>query len=164
MAGLKNALDSFGPGRVGIACATAAIIVLLAATTPTCAFQLITEQEAALPADPLPNLDRQGSPSRGPSVTVVSPPPGAGLVHSPLDLKLIFQAHGGAMIDVDSVVVTYRKKPAIDITQRIKPFITADGIDVSQAEVPPGTHQFLVRLKDKDGRLGGIGFGFQVTK
>jgi hypothetical protein len=62
------------------------------------------------------------------------------------------------------VVVTYLKEPAIDITQRIMPFITAQGIDVSQADVPPGKHQFWVELKDKDGRIGGAEFSFQIAK
>ena len=85
-------------------------------------------------------------------------------MHSPLDLKLEFRAFGGAQIDPGSVVVTYLKQPAIDVTQRIMPFITADGVDISQAEVPAGKHQFWVELKDKSGRIGGAEFDFQVAK
>jgi len=112
----------------------------------------------------VPSLDLRGSPTRRPMVTVVSPPPGAGLIHSPLELKLQFRAFGGATIDPNSVVVTYLKNPPIDITQRLKPFITADGIDLSQADVPPGKHLFWLELKDKDGRIGGGQFSFQVAK
>src|SRR5471030_1970254 len=108
-----------------------------AAATPAGAFQLITTEEAALPAGTVPALELRGSPTRRPNVTVVSPPPGAGLVHSPLDLKLQFRAFGGAEIDPNSVVVTYLKDPAIDVTQRLTPFISAAGIDVSQTDVPP---------------------------
>jgi hypothetical protein len=132
--------------------------------TPAEAFQLVTNDEAALPAGAIPALELRGSPTRRPNVVVVSPQPGAGLIHSPLDLKLRFYAFGGAQIDLDSVVVTYLKQPAIDITQRIAPFITAAGIDVSQAEVPPGTHQFWIELKDKSGRIGAAQFRFQVAK
>jgi hypothetical protein len=81
-----------------------------------------------------------------------------------LDLKLQFHAFGGAAIDPNSVVVTYLKEPAIDMTQRITPFISAEGIDISQADVPPGKHQFWIELKDKDGRVGSAEFGFQVAK
>ena len=109
-------------------------------------------------------LQMRGSPTRRPNIIVVSPPPSAGLVHSPLDLKLQFHAFGGGEIDPGSVVVTYLKQPAIDITQRITPFITADGVDIPQAEVPPGKHQFWVELKDKSGRIGGAEFDFQVAK
>jgi hypothetical protein len=31
------------------------------------------------------------------------------------------------------------------------------------AEVPPGKHQFWIELKDKDGRIGGGEFSFQIT-
>jgi hypothetical protein len=126
--------------------------------------QLITPAEAALPAGTVPTLDLRGSPTRRPMVTVVSPPPGAGLVHSPLDLKLQFRAFGGAQIDPNSVVVTYLKDPPIDVTQRLAPFITAAGIDIPQTDVPPGKHLFWLELKDKNGRIGGGEFSFQVTK
>jgi hypothetical protein len=128
------------------------------------AFQLVSSEEAALPARSVPLLELRGSPTRRPIVVVVSPAPGAGLVHSPLDLKLEFRAFGGAQIDPDSVVVTYLKDPAIDITQRITPFISTSGIIITQAAVPPGKHEFWVQLKDKDGRLGGGEVSFQVTK
>jgi hypothetical protein len=44
------------------------------------------------------------------------------------------------------------------------PFISADGIEVPEAEVPPGVHEFRIELKDKDGRLGGTEFSFKVGK
>jgi hypothetical protein len=139
-------------------------VAALGAPVPAGAFDLVTAAEAALPAGAVPALDLRGSPTRRPIVTVVSPPPGAGLMHSPLSLKLQFRAFGGSEIDPGSVVVTYLKDPAIDITQRLMPFITAAGIDVSQADVPAGAHQFWIELKDKDGRIGGGEFSFQVTK
>jgi len=139
------------------------LISLFATAIPAGAFELITTAEAALPAGTVPALELRGSPTRRPNVIVVSPPPNAGLMHSPLDLKLQFRAFGGAVIDPGSVVVTYLKEPAIDITQRIAPFITAQGINLPGAEVPPGKHQFWVELKDKDGRIGGGEFSFQIT-
>lgn len=136
----------------------------LTAAAPAAALELVTKEEAALPAGPPPVLQMRGSPTRRPRIVVISPPPSAGLVHSPLDLKLEFRAFGGAQIDPGSVVVTYLKQPAIDVTQRIMPFITADGVDISQAEVPAGKHHFWVELKDKSGRIGGAEFDFQVAK
>jgi hypothetical protein len=137
---------------------------VFAAIMPAAAFQLVTPEEAALPASPPSAFVLRGSPMRRPTITVVSPPPAAGLMHSPVDLKLQFRAFGGAEIDPNSVVVTYLKEPAIDMTQRIAPFISAQGIEIPQADVPPGKHQFWVELKDKDGRVGGAAFSFQVAK
>jgi hypothetical protein len=144
--------------------AAAAWLCVIVAVPPSYAFQLVTKDEAALPAGKIPALELRGSPTRRPNIVIVSPPPNAGLVHSPLDLKLHFQAFGGAEIDRDSVVITYLKQLAIDITQRITPFISTSGIDVTQAEVPPGTHQFWIELKDKSGRVGATEFSFQVAK
>jgi hypothetical protein len=66
--------------------------------------------------------------------------------------------------EVRGVVVTYIKKPDIDITARIESFITADGIDIAQAAVPPGQHQFWIEVKDTDGRIAGREVDFQVLK
>jgi hypothetical protein len=148
----------------GAATGVAAIILGALAAVPAYAFQLVTQEEAALPTGATPALAFRGSPTRRPSVVVVSPPPSAGLLHSPLDLKLQFRAFGGGVIDPDSVVVTYLKNPAIDITQRIAPFITAQGINVPQAEVPAGSHQFWIELKDKSGHIGAGEFSFQIAK
>ena len=142
----------------------AASIVFFAAARPALAFQLITATEAALPAGTLPSFDVRGSPTRLPSITLVSPAPGAGVVYSPLDFKLIFRAFGGAAIDPNSVVVTYIKTPDIDITPRIQPFITVAGIDLPQAQAPPGLHQFWIQLTDTDGRTGSLEFSIQVMK
>ena len=128
------------------------------------AFELVTPDEAALPAGAAPSLVMRGSPLRRPNILVVSPPPSAGLMHSPIDLKLRFHAFGGAEIDPESVVVTYLKQPSIDITQRITSFITADGIEIDKVDVPPGAHQFWIEVKDKSGHVGAAEFSFQVAK
>jgi hypothetical protein len=143
---------------------TLCLVGFLTLVTPAGAIQLVTEQEAALPPNHLPGLELRGSPTRRPSAVVVAPPPSAGVMKSPLNLKVKLQAFGGAKIDPDSIVVTYKKTPMIDITQRIMPFISADGIEVPEAEVPPGLHEFRIELKDKEGRLGGTEFSFQVGK
>ena len=122
------------------------------------------KSEADLPAGSMRMLELRGSPTRRSNVIVESPAPNAGVVYSPLNLKVQFHAFGGVEIDPSSVVVTYLKQPAIDITQRLMPFISANGINISQAEVPPGTHQFWVELKDKDGRVGGAEVSFLVDK
>jgi hypothetical protein len=146
------------------ACMAAGIAACLTTTALTADFQLITPSEAALPPAMIVPLQLRGSPTRRPHIIIVSPPRNAGLVHSPLELKLRFRAFGGAQIDPDSVVLTYLKQPAIDLTQRIKPFIKASGVDITHADVPPGKHHFWIELKDKDGRIGGTDFSFDVAK
>lgn len=138
---------------------------LLAAFTfarPAAAFQLITEAEAALPADP-GEAHLRGI-SRGPTLMVEAPLPGAGLQTSPVNLKVKFEAHGGAAIDLDSVLVTYVKRPTIDLTKRVKPYIAASGMDAQDADVPPGTHTIRVEVKDTRGYSNSIEFTFSIAK
>jgi hypothetical protein len=138
------------------------LAALLMLATPAEAIQLVTPEEAALPPSHTPDLVRRGGPTRRPSIVIVSPPPEAGVVQSPLNLRVKLRAFGGAKIDPDSIVVTYEKSPLVDITQRITAFISADGIDVPDARVPPGLHEFRIQAKDNEGRLGIMDFSFQV--
>jgi hypothetical protein len=170
---MKRRLNSFGATRKRTAvCRRAAPLwlsalgfaLVLAPLSAAQAFELVTPDEAALPAGPAPSLVMRGSPMRRPNILVVSPPPAAGLLHSPIDLKLRFRAFGGAEIDPESVVVTYLKQPSIDVTQRITPFITAEGIEIDKVDVPPGAHQFWIEVKDKSGHIGAAEFSFQVAK
>jgi hypothetical protein len=129
---------------------------------PAFALQLITATEAALPPDHALGAER--GISRGPSVMIVSPQPGAGTIKSPLALKIKFISHGDTTVDVNSVLVTYMRVPAVDLTQRIKPDIGASGIDVENAEVPPGTHTLRVNVTDSGGHANSTDFTFSVSQ
>jgi hypothetical protein len=140
---------------VVVGCAVAALLGANAAS----AFQFITEKEAALPL----NLDPKRGITRGPIIIALSPAPGSGLVTSPLHFKVKFEGRGGAKIDAESTLVTYEKLPAVDLTQRIRAFVGPDGIDVENAEVPPGTHRIRIDVRDTDGRTGSIDLIFTVA-
>jgi len=45
------------------------------------------------------------------------------------------------------VVITYLKQPAIDMTLRLTPFITAQGIEIAHADVPPGKRRGVRQRK-----------------
>jgi hypothetical protein len=124
------------------------------------ATQLITEDEAKLPPPKgAIAADRRGI-LRGPKVEIVSP---SGAAHSPLRLQLKFESFGGATINPDSVKVIYLRSPNVDLTPRVKPFIQADGIDMPQAELPPGEYMVRVDVKDSDGRPGTASFTLTVS-
>ncbi len=139
------------------------LLVFFAAARSASAFELITPAEAALPPGKVPRVEVRGSPTRRPSINLISPP-GTGAIYSPLDFKLSFSAFGGAAIDRNSVVITYIKQPDIDITSRVKAFITANGVDIAHAEVPPGLHQFWVEVRDNNGNANGREVEFLVVK
>src|SRR5438105_93844 len=93
---------------------------------------LITEEEAALPDDQL----RARGFTRGPSIVVVSPPPTAGSMTSPVTIRIRFEGRGGIRVDPDTAVITYIKDPPIDLTARSRQFISANGITIGDAVVP----------------------------
>ena len=121
---------------------------------------LITEEEAKLPPPKgAVAADRRGI-LRGPKVEFVSP---GESVASPLKLQLKFESFGGAKIDPDSVKVTFLRTPNVDLTSRIKPFVQADGINMLDAELPPGDYTMRVDIKDSDGRPGTAIFTLKVA-
>ena len=123
-----------------------------------CAGTLITEAEAALPAA-AGGVTMRGI-TRGPTIKLMTP----GETKSPFDLKVKFEAHGGATIEPGSLKVVYLKSPVVDITDRVKGFVTPDGIDMSKAEVPAGQHSIRIDVKDSDGRSGSTTVQLSVTK
>jgi hypothetical protein len=112
---------------------------------------LITPEEAALP--PSTNAPKDPMTARAitrrPDVTLVSPEKG---VASPFKLQFRFQAHGGGSIKLDSFHLIYLKNPTVDLTARVRPYLTASGVEMAEAEAPPGRHMIEAKISDSDGR------------
>lgn len=125
-------------------------LIVLAAAPSLHADPLITEEEAAMPTSPDVGLTTRGI-TRGPSIEQVSPAPDA-KIKSPIALVVKIGARNDATIDKDSVKLTYIRGKNVDVTSRIKPFITADGIEMKKADVPAGNHVLRLDVKDSQGR------------
>ena len=110
---------------------------------------LITQAEAELP-----NVTAvtRGL-TRGPGIEQLAPNPSQTTM-SPVSLMIKFVPRNNVAIDPASVKLIYLKSKPIDLTERIKKYVTADGIDMVQAEVPPGTHMMRLEVKDQQGRNG----------
>ena len=121
---------------------------------------LITDDEARLPPPKGAISANTRGILRGPKVEVISPNEAA---HSPLRLQLKFESFGGARIDIESVRVLYLRTPNVDLTARVRPFIQADGIDMPEAELPPGEYLVRVDVKDSDGRPGSASFTLRIS-
>jgi hypothetical protein len=143
-----------------VSCAAASITALLVVDTAT-ATPLVTAEEAQLPAD---NSRGRVGIERGVDIVPVYPAPKSGAVQSPLNFRVKFRPHGNADVDLDSLVVIYKKIPEIDLTQRLKPFVQPDGINMPNAEVPPGVHRILIFLRDSVGHQGEADIRFEVEK
>ena len=139
-----------------VGCVTAGLMISGAAQ----AVQLITEEEARLPPPKgAVALDKRGI-LRGPKVEYVST---GETVHSPLHLQLKFQSFGGATIDLDSVRIIYLRAPNVDLTPRVRPFVRSTGVDIPDAELPPGEYTVRVDVKDSEGHSGTTSFVLKVV-
>lgn len=136
-----------------------ALTALLAASVAQ-AGPLVTAEEAKLPA--AAKVGTRGGLTRGPKIKIISP--AEQVLKSPFDMKLKFESFGGAKIDPASVKVTYLKSPLIDLTERMKPYTSAEGIHFAKAEVPPGEHEIRVQVTDTDGRVGNTVMNLKVEK
>ena len=58
----------------------------------------------------------------------------------------------GNKIDLDTLRVTYLKSPEVDLMPRLVRFIQRSGIDIPDAELPPGEHSFRIEVSDTEGR------------
>ncbi len=128
----------------------AALALLSQFSLPAAAFQLIHDNEARLPAS-AGALNTRGI-TRGPGIKQIAPDPGSGTLKSPLNLKLSFEARGGAKIDPASIRMTYLRANPIDLSPRIKHGVSDQGIELANAEVPPGDHELQVTVQDSEGR------------
>ncbi|TLS17647.1 MAG: hypothetical protein FDZ72_13210 [Betaproteobacteria bacterium] len=146
--------------RVTIFFATMALLGLLSG--PAAAVTLIKDEEARLPAAAGALVTR--GITRGPGVKMLSPDPAAGPVKSPFNLKVSFEPRGGARIDPASVSVTYLKATPVDLLPRVKTGLSAGGIELPGAEVPPGEHQIRVTVQDSEGRQSSTVLQLNVVK
>ena len=124
---------------------------------------LIKPEEAALPSPPSAtavSFVTRGI-TRKPNVILTSP---EASVTSPFELQFKFQAHGGSTIQPNSFHLIYLKSPNVDLTARVKPYMTADGVDMAGAEAPPGKHMIKVLISDSENREASAVFTLNVLK
>lgn len=124
------------------------VLLPLILSLPGHAAELIRKEEAALP-----NAFSARAITRASGIKQVSPDPDGGPVKSPFKLKVAFEPRGGATVAPEDVRVAYLKKPSVDLLDRVKPGLSAQGIDLANAEVPPGEHAIQVTVKDSEGRV-----------
>ena len=128
---------------------------------PARAAPLITAEEAALPPQKGAVLNSGRGITRGPKIQV--PDAETGAQTSPMRFQVKFQTFGGSSIDLEALKVTYLKTPVVDLTPRIKPFAQPNGIDMPDAQLPPGDHLVRIDIKDSDGRGASMSFLLKIA-
>lgn len=138
-----------GVGLAGLLCALSAEAVTL-----------IKADEAKLP--PAAGVIATRGIMRGPAIKVLTPDLAS--LSSPFDLKVSFEARGGAKIDPAATKVIYLKAKPVDLLPRVKSALTENGLDLPGAETPPGEHQIQIIVQDSEGRTSQVVLTLNVVK
>jgi hypothetical protein len=75
---------------------------------------------------------------------------------------VVFEPLSNAKVDMGTLKVVYLKLFGIDITDRLKPYVNGQAIDVPEADIPVGDHSIRVDIKDSNGRQSSQVFRFIV--
>jgi hypothetical protein len=125
---------------------------------------LITPEEAALGAYQGVSLATRGL--GGPVIKVLSPDQSDSdkvpVLGKPVHISVHFESFSGAKVDMSTLRVIYLKLFGIDITDRLKPYVTGDAIEVPAADIPDGDHSIRVDIKDTSGHESQQTFHFLV--
>ncbi len=121
---------------------------------------LVTEEEAALPDAP-PEVERQ--PCTKPYIEISSPQDKKAY-RAPLPIEVLFTPSTGHRIEVSKTRVRLLKGfVPIDLTQRVKEFLTAEGVSMPRADLPRGTHRVKITVEDTSGASCSKMVEFTVT-
>jgi hypothetical protein len=122
-------------------------------------FALLTVEEAARPAQRSYGFAANLADS-GPSIDV---PNLEEKESRPFALMVRFNARDGAAPDLATLRVECLKSPVIDLTPRLKPYFTSEGVKIDRTTLPPGLHNFRVSVSDVRGRLSEKDFTILVS-
>lgn len=168
--GSLSASRPIGPlaRRLALRAATASLLLPLAALVPRRTradpLWLVTAEEAnALRAglgDPLLGTRQAGAPK----IEVLRPQLGDATLPSPIRIELAFVPAQGAEIVPASFRAFYGAFK-LDITERLlrEVGVTAQGLTVERAAIPPGLHRLALRVADSHGRVGTREVRFSVA-
>lgn len=114
--------------------------------------ELISVQQASLPQATDIEIPTRGL-TRGPTIEQVSPDPEKD-ARGPVNVTIRFRAFNNVAIDLTSIKATYMKFPNIDLTDKFKKYVTAEGFSMKDMNVPSGNHLIRIDIKDMQGREG----------
>ena len=123
------------------------------------------QELAARPADdePLTRGTAKGFDSSGAPHIELRQPTALLELKAPFPIQLVFRAEDGVEIDPASFKVYYGFLK-LDITERLlqKVKVTREGLTLSDAAIPTGTHKLLLRVRDAKQREGELQVALKV--
>ena len=121
--------------------------------------QLLTAEEAARPEDRSYGF-ASPQPDNGP---VIGVPKLEVIEGKPFALVVRLTPRDGAVPDLATLRVECLKSPAIDLTPRVCPYVSQDGVNIDRVTLPAGLHHFRVSVSDVQGRLSEKDFTIMVS-
>lgn len=111
--------------------------------------QLVSQSELdALPIDTVVAWSRSPTSPEGPQIEIASPVHNA-TYEGPFPIKVAFlPGPKGYEVDIDTLKLEYKKAWGIDITDRVRDFVTGTVIDVKESELPRGRHTVEIEISD----------------
>ncbi|MGH0038448.1 MAG: hypothetical protein ACQGVK_25720 [Myxococcota bacterium] len=125
---------------------------------------LVTEEEAGLPDPPLrgPHKELDG----GPEIRVVSPENNA-VYAGAFPIEVSFHVGpSGEPVDISTLQVTYRKAWGIDITSRLRRYLSLEDltIKVPETRFPKGRHSVEIYIEDEGDNASSRTFSVEIQK
>ena len=72
----------------------------------------------------------------------------------PFPIKVSFlPGPKGHDVDIETLKLEYKKAWGIDITDRVRDFVTGNVIDVEESELPSGRHTVEIEISDTEDNL-----------
>lgn len=141
------------------------VLLLIAATDFTYAFDLITHDEAKQTTRPF-DEGEIGSDFilLGPSIEIPHGPRKGVQTSSPFKLEIHFIPGDSASINPDSINIRYWSNPRVNLTSRLKPFLKGNIISIAEARAPRGQHAIEIKVKDSKGYDSTLVYEFDVHK
>ena len=115
---------------------------------------LISQSELdAIPLDVAVAWNTRPTSPDGPLIEIASPTHNA-TYEGPFPIKVEFlPGPKGFDVDIHSLKLEYKKAWGIDITDRVRDFITGTVIDVEESELPRGRHTIEIEIADVEKNL-----------
>jgi len=136
-------------GAAAVAAVLTAFVVSRSLDDSPAPLQIITSEEAVQPAS-----RGQFTPRRqGPGIAVMLPDTTAP-TSSPFPIHVEFTKRAeSAPVNMASLKLTYMKLWGIDITDRVRDYISGTTISVPETEIPAGEHTIEIYIEDEDRRI-----------
>ncbi len=133
-------------GRSITIAAMLAAVVLLTGCESRPPLELVTEEEASQPVT-RGSFEQQDN---GPDIRILAPL-GGSTVQSPFPIHIEFISAGAtAAVNMASLKLTYMKLWGIDITDRVRDYISGTTLSVPETDIPAGRHTIEIYIEDSN--------------